>query len=80
MLCDDRRHQLTVLVRGDRELKPLVSWQVFEDKTYPYGDEKDAQIAEPRVVVGLDADGDSRRDLALLCHDRLVIYLARELP
>ena len=71
---------MTILGRTDDGLKPLVSWQVFEDQTYPYGDEKQSQASEPRLVLGFNADGDNKRDLALLCHDRLVIYLAREVP
>ena len=78
VLCDDKRHQLTVLGRTDQGLKPLSSWTVFEDRTYPYGGQEGAQVPEPRTVVGLDADGDSRQDLALLCQDRLLIYIARE--
>ncbi|HEX4130506.1 MAG TPA: hypothetical protein VHZ24_10705 [Pirellulales bacterium] len=78
ILCDDRRHQLTVLVRTDKQLKPALSWPVFEDQTYPYGGQGDALVTEPRLVVGLDADGDGRQDLALLSQDRLLIYLAEE--
>ncbi len=80
VMLDDRRHQLTILGRTDDGLKPLVSWQVFEDQTYPYGDEKQSQASEPRLVLGFNADGDNKRDLALLCHDRLIVYLAREVP
>jgi len=29
-----------------------------------------------RQVVTADVDGDRRRDLVLLCHDRLLVYLA----
>ncbi|HEV3006189.1 MAG TPA: hypothetical protein VGX78_17100, partial [Pirellulales bacterium] len=80
VLSDDHRHQLTVLARTEEGLKPLLSWPVFEDKTYPYGGVEGSLVPEPRVVLGLNADGDSHRDLALLCHDRLLIYLAREAP
>lgn len=78
LLCDDLRHQLTALERTAEGLKSLLSWPVFEDQTYPYGGEQGSQVSEPRAVVGLDADGDSHQDLALLCHDRLIIYMARE--
>lgn len=79
VLCDDRRHQLTVLHRQGRELKPLASWQVFEDKKYPYGsDPSEVPIHEPRTILGLDADGDPHRDLALLSQDRLLLYIGRE--
>ncbi|HEX4148654.1 MAG TPA: hypothetical protein VHY20_06690, partial [Pirellulales bacterium] len=78
LLCDDKRHQLTVLTRTEKELKPLISWQVFEDQAYPYGGEHESQVTEPRAVVGFDADGDGRPDLALLCQDRLLIYLSKD--
>jgi hypothetical protein len=78
VLFDDRRHQLTVLNRTDDGLKSALSWQVFEDEAYPYGGRSESLATEPRLVLGFDGDGDGRRDLALLCHDRLVIYLARE--
>lgn len=78
LLCDDVRHQLTVLAAAGGGLVPKLSWQVFEDQTYPYGGVEENQVAEPRAVLGLDVDGDRRQDLAMLCHDRLLIYLARE--
>lgn len=78
ILCDDVRHQLTVLAASGGTLVPRLSWQVFEDQTYPYGGVEANQVAEPRTVVGLDVDGDRLQDLAMLCHDRLLIYLARE--
>jgi hypothetical protein len=81
LLIDDRRHQLTVLSQQDVKLISQISWPVFEDKEYPYGDDQSTPtVAEPRVVVAWDADGDGHRDLAMACHDRLLIYLAREKP
>lgn len=79
ILSDDRRHQLTVLARTDEGLKSQLSWPVFEDQTYPYGGRQHAQAAEPRMMIGLNADGDDRRDAALLCHDRLLLYMGREM-
>jgi hypothetical protein len=79
LLCDDRRHQLTVLRHKESDLESIASWQVFEDKKYPYGDSSaEAQVGEPRTVLAFDADGDSYRELALLSQDRLVIYVGRE--
>jgi len=78
VLCDDRRHQLTVLGRTDAKLEPRLSWPVFEDQTYPYGGTQHNLVSEPRMIVGLNADGDGHQDAALLCHDRLLFYMARE--
>ena len=78
ILCDDKRHQLTVLERTETKLEPRLSWPVFEDQTYPYSHGQHSLVAEPRVIVGLNADGDGHQDAALLCHDRLLFYMARE--
>jgi len=61
-----------------RELTALISWPVFEDKTYPYGGSGDELVREPRTVRALDFDGDGHQDLAMFSHDRLLIYLAHE--
>ena len=79
VLCDDRRHELTALLRTGTGLERSVSWRVFDDRKYPYdgGESKDL-VAEPRLVAALDADGDGRRDLVLVSHDRLLVYLGRD--
>lgn len=77
LLHDDQRHQITALRRGD-ELTPLLSWPVFEDRAYPYGYPAENRVAEPRLVFTLDVDGDHRLDLAMFCHDRLLVYLAQQ--
>ena len=79
VLCDDRRHELTALVRTEAGLERSVSWRVFDDRKYPYdgGESKDL-VSEPRLVVALDADGDDARDLVLVSQDRLLIYLGRD--
>ncbi|MEM7624718.1 MAG: hypothetical protein AAF333_03725 [Planctomycetota bacterium] len=80
LLADDVRHQLTALGQGEAsgELSPIISWPVFEDQTYPYGGQGDELVREPRAVVALDLDGDGGQDLAMLSHDRLLIYLAQD--
>jgi hypothetical protein len=83
VMYDDRRHQLTLLRRNNQddkhEMESIASWQVFEDRKYPYGDDPSAApVPEPRAVLAFDADGDAQRELALLSQDRLVIYVGRE--
>ena len=80
VLFDDRRHQLTVLADEDGKFKPQISWPIFEDKKYPYGSDEAPLLPEPRAALGLDLDGDQHQDLAMICHDRLILYLAREVP
>jgi hypothetical protein len=85
LLCDDRRHQLTAVLRRPAAgavaaaLERSVTWQVFEDRKYPYdgGDSREL-VPEPRQVAGCNADGDDARDLAVISQDRLVIYLGRD--
>ena len=85
LLYDELQHRLTVLGdnptgTGDGSLVPKIAWPVFDDKVYPYSDESDNLVKEPRAVVAADFDSDQMQDLAILCHDRLLIYLAREKP
>ncbi|MEK6248751.1 MAG: hypothetical protein N2C12_11265, partial [Planctomycetales bacterium] len=81
ILMDDLRHQMTILKTTDGGLKPHSSWPIFDDEKYPYGDEQSSPVvSEPRSVLPLDLDGDQQQDLALLCHDRVIIYLANEKP
>ncbi|NBC11304.1 MAG: hypothetical protein GVY24_06140 [Planctomycetes bacterium] len=89
ILVDDLRHQLTLLdaVKPESEdeadddnetatrLEATLSWPVFEDAKYPYGYDDASMGGEPRRLTALDLDGDGRRDLALLSHDRLILYL-----
>lgn len=79
VLCDDRKHQLTALLRAAEGLQRSVTWTVFEDRKYPYdGGESKELVSEPRRIAALDADGDRRRDLVMVSQDRLVVYLAKD--
>ncbi|MGI9429886.1 MAG: hypothetical protein ACR2NM_14585, partial [Bythopirellula sp.] len=85
ILYDELQHRLTVLSRtagdeADGSLVPKIAWPIFDDKIYPYNDESENLVKEPRAVVALDLDGDRLQDLAILSHDRLLLYLARERP
>lgn len=78
VLYDQLQHRLTVLGDQEGSLAPKISWPVFDDKVYPYNDKSDNLVKEPRAVLAADFDGDRRQDLAILCHDRLIIYFAHE--
>ena len=77
LVFDDVRHRISSLSHKGGTLEPQISWPVFEDKRYPYVAETEELTTEPRAVVGVDLDGDEYQDLAMLCHDRLILYLAR---
>ncbi len=79
VLHDDLLHRLIVLADRDGTLQPQIAWPIFDDNVYPYDEEEsESLVHEPRVVIGADLDGDEHQDLAMLCHDRLLIYFARE--
>ncbi len=78
VLYDQLQHRLTVLGEQKGTLLPKIAWPVFDDKVYPYSNKSDNLVKEPRAVLAADFDGDSLQDLAILSHDRLVIYLAQE--
>lgn len=57
----DKNHKL---VPGDR-------WQVFEQKTFRG---RGGEAPEPREAVVADLTGDGKNDLAVIVHDRILLY------
>lgn len=57
----DKNHKL---VPGDR-------WQVFEQKTFRG---RGGDSTEPREAVVVDLTGDGKNDLAVVVHDRILLY------
>jgi hypothetical protein len=82
LLFNDEKHEVTLLDATDKGFKAVLTWQVFDDSSYPYGggggERGGRGSPEPRSVTAFDADGDGLQDLAILCHDRLLLYLARD--
>lgn len=78
LIFDELEHRLTVLGHRQDKLKPLIAWPVFDDLKYPYSDDSENRVREPRVVVAADFDGDRLQDLALLSQDRLLVYFAED--
>ncbi|MBL4574687.1 MAG: hypothetical protein JKY51_01130 [Opitutaceae bacterium] len=57
----------------------MISWKVFDDSKYPYGQNMgNTGGANPYRMLAFDIDGDLAQDLIMASHDRIVIYLAKE--
>src|SRR5262249_22797311 len=65
------RHALAILERGGSELTHALGFEIFEEKTF---EEKNPEH-EPREIRCVDVDGDGKADLAVLVHDKLIVYL-----
>lgn len=51
--------------------QPGVNWKVFEKQSFRSGP---GAAGEPREMNVADFDGDDKQDLAILVHDRIIIY------
>ncbi len=60
-----------VIFDRDRKLTPANRWQVFEERTFRgrRGDQP-----EPREALIVDLTGDGKNDLAVVVHDRVLVY------
>lgn len=69
---DVRGHRLELLAYdGETGLKSALSFQVFEEKSFGG---RGAAGVNPREVLIVDVTGDSRQDLVVLVHDRILVY------
>lgn len=53
------------------KLNPANRWQVFEERTFR---SRRNDLAEPREAIIADFTGDKKNDLAILVHDRILLY------
>jgi hypothetical protein len=60
-----------VLFNADHKLVPANRWQVFEERTFR---SRRGDMPEPREAVVADLTGDGKKDLAVLVHDRILLY------
>ncbi|MHC4340280.1 MAG: FG-GAP repeat domain-containing protein [Planctomycetota bacterium] len=81
-LNGDGQPDLAVLDTGNRGLQVLsyhaekgfaerLSWSAYEKKMH---EERRRARPDPREVQIVDVDGDGRSDIAILVHDRLIVY------
>ena len=60
-----------VIYSKDRKLVPANRWPVFEERSFR-GRRGDSQ--EPREALVMDFTGDGKNDLAIIVHDRVLVY------
>jgi hypothetical protein len=60
-----------VIFSSDHKLIPANRWQVFEERTFR---SRRSDLPEPREAVVADLTGDGKNDLAVLVHDRILVY------
>ncbi len=53
------------------KLVPANRWQVFEEKTFRG---RHSDLPEPREAIVTDLTGDGKKDLAVIVHDRIIVY------
>jgi hypothetical protein len=60
-----------VIFNAQHKLVPENRWQVFEERTFRG---RRGDVPEPREAVVADLTGDGKNDLAVLVHDRILLY------
>jgi hypothetical protein len=60
-----------VIFDSHHKLVPANRWQVFEEKTFRG---RRGDLPEPREAVVADLTGHKKNDLAILVHDRILVY------
>jgi hypothetical protein len=60
-----------VIFNAQHKLVPADRWQVFEQRTFRG---RMSDQSEPREAVVADFTGDGKNDLAVIVHDRIIVY------
>ncbi|MCA9015753.1 MAG: VCBS repeat-containing protein, partial [Planctomycetaceae bacterium] len=72
VILDTRTNHVEILNFGAKHgLRHALNFKVFEEKTFS---RSNSTGVNPREAVIADLTGDKRKDLILLCHDRVLLY------
>lgn len=72
VILDTRTNHVEILnVDGKHGLRHALNFKIFEEKTFSRSNRTGVN---PREAVIADLTGDKRKDLILLCHDRILLY------
>ncbi|KPK65731.1 MAG: hypothetical protein AMK73_02125 [Planctomycetes bacterium SM23_32] len=72
LLREVQQNQLEVLYRRpDGEWERGMRFKVFEGRVF---DRREARAAEPREMVTAELTGDGLTDIAVIVHDRVIVY------
>ena len=69
-MCSSDLGELEILAGTPQGYQPALGFPVFEKKTFSGG----GRGVEPRAILVEDFDGDGFDDVALLIHDRWIMY------
>ncbi len=69
--CEISENAILILAPGAGGLEHRLGFKIFDEKTFS----NRGSTPEPREIVATDLTGDGKDDLAILVHDKLILYV-----